>query len=106
MTVAAAADLEHRLEEHRAELTGYCYRMLASPFEAEDLVQETYLRAWRGYGGFEGRASLRTWLYKIATSACLRALERRGRRPMPSGLGAPGDDPEAVLRPGPPEVSW
>jgi RNA polymerase sigma-70 factor, ECF subfamily len=89
----------------RGELLAHCYRMLGSAEEAEDLVHETYLRAWRSYGGFEGRSSVRTWLYRIATNACLTAIDRRGRRPLPSGLGAPSDDPEAPLVAGP-EVPW
>ena len=68
-------------------------------------MQETYLRAWRSYDGFEGRASMRTWLYRIATNVCLTAIERRGRRPLPSGLGGQADDPAAPLVAGP-EVPW
>jgi RNA polymerase sigma-70 factor, ECF subfamily len=89
----------------RGELLAHCYRMLGSAEEAEDLVQETYLRAWRSFDGFEGRASMRTWLYRIATNACLTAIERRGRRPLPSGLGGPTEDPEAPVVAGP-EVPW
>jgi RNA polymerase sigma-70 factor (ECF subfamily) len=89
----------------RGELLAHCYRMLGSAEEAEDLVQETYLRAWRSYGGFEGRASVRTWLYRIATNVCLTAIERRSRRPLPSGLGGPADDPQAQLVSAP-EVPW
>ena len=89
----------------RGELLAHCYRMLGSAQEAEDLVQETYLRAWRSYDGFEGRSSVRTWLYRIATNVCLTAIERSGRRPLPSGLGGPSEDPEAPLLAGL-EVPW
>jgi len=77
----------------RGELVAHCYRMLGSVQDAEDQVQETYLRAWRAFGGFEGRSSVRTWMYQIATRTCLTALQQRARRPMPTGLGAPSSDP-------------
>ena len=92
---AASAEFTQSTEPFRRELLAHCYRMLGSADEAEDLVQETYLRAWRAYGSFEGRSSLRTWLYRIATNACLTALEQRGRRALPSGLGGPSGDPDA-----------
>ena len=94
-----------RTEPFRRELLAHCYRMLGSHHEAEDVVQETYLRAWRAWGGFEGRSSVRVWLYRIATNACLTALQQRGRRALPSGLGAPSDDPDAPV-PDVAEVSW
>jgi RNA polymerase sigma-70 factor, ECF subfamily len=103
--MTASTDFISETGQFRSELLAYCYRMLGSADEAEDLVQETYLRAWRSYDGFEGRSSVRTWLYRIATNACLTAIDRRGRRPLPSGLGAPGDDPAGPVQAGP-EVPW
>jgi RNA polymerase sigma-70 factor, ECF subfamily len=103
--VATARDLELQLEQHRRELTAYCYRMLASPFEAEDAVQETFLRAWRGFERFEGRAALRSWLYRIATNVCLDLLSGRERRARPMDLGPAAEPIEANLNTLP-EVTW
>ncbi len=98
-------ELEEALESCRRELLAHCYRMVGSVDDAEDLVQETYLRAWRAREGFEGRASPRTWLYRIATNVCLTALARRSRRFLPSGLGPPGTDPLGPVELAP-DVDW
>jgi RNA polymerase sigma-70 factor (ECF subfamily) len=90
-------DFVTKADPYRRELLAHCYRMLGSVYDAEDLVQETYVRAWRSYDRFEGRSSMRTWLHKIATNACLNALESRSRRPLPIGLGAPSSDPAGPL---------
>src|SRR6201993_4553634 len=95
--VPAQEDFIEQAAPFRAELIAHCYRMLGSVHDAEDLVQETYLRGWRAYEAFEERAALRTWLYRIATPACLRALENRARRVLPAGLGAAEVDPEADI---------
>ena len=98
-------DLERQLEQHRSELTAYAYRMLGSTFEAEDAVQETLLRAWRSFEQFEGRSSLRSWLYRIATNVCLDMLNGKQRRARPMDLG-PAQSAETALPPPLPEVTW
>src|SRR5687768_18433136 len=82
-------DFDSLTERYQRELLAHCYRMSGSVHEAEDLVQETFLRAWKASGDFEGRSSVRTWLYRIATNVCLTNLEGRPRRPLPAGLGTP-----------------
>jgi RNA polymerase sigma-70 factor (ECF subfamily) len=99
------ADLDSQLERYRRELTAYCYRMLGSAFEAEDAVQETLLRAWRNFDRFEGRAALRSWLYRIATNVCLNMLSASQRRARPMDLG-PASTAEATLGPELPEATW
>lgn len=96
---------DEAFRELRGELLRHCYQMTGSYHDAEDLVQETYLKARRGIDGFEQRSSLKTWLYRIATNTCLTALRHRGRRALPSGLGAPTDDPDAPPSPDP-SVQW
>ena len=105
VSVLAPADLERAFEEHRRELVGYCYRMLASPFEAEDAVQETMLRAWKSLDRFEGRAALRSWLYRIATNVCFDLLNGKERRARPMDLG-PSREPIAENLNTLPEVTW
>jgi RNA polymerase sigma-70 factor (ECF subfamily) len=108
MTEARADDEDFgRLSEpFRRELLSYCYRMLGSVDDAEEVVQDIYLDAWRAYDAFEGRSSLRTWLYRIATRACFKALEKGKRRPLPADLGAPQTNLDAALGPQAKELPW
>jgi len=107
MTVPTAMDddLQQQLEGHRLELRAYCYRMLASPFEADDAVQETFIRAWRAYDRFEGRSTLRSWLYRIATNVCLDMLRSVERRARPMDLG-PAREPVLANLNELPEPTW
>ncbi|MFD7786919.1 sigma-70 family RNA polymerase sigma factor [Streptomyces nojiriensis] len=103
--LATDVDLDTAMDRYRVELTGYCYRMLGSSFDAEDAVQDTYIRAWRGYATFEGRSSLRSWLYRIATNVCLDLLNAGNKRARPMDLTAPQHQASAVLNERP-EVTW
>ncbi len=105
LSLAAPRGLEVEFEQYRRELTAYCYRMLASPFDAEDAVQETFIQAWRAYERFEGRSALRSWLYRIATNVCLDAISGRERRARPMDLGPAREPVEANLN-ALPEVTW
>ena len=105
-SAAPPAPLDQQLEHYRRELTGYAYRLLGSTFEAEDAVQETLLRAWRAFDRFEGRSSLRSWLYKIATNVCMDLLAGRRRRLRPMDLGPAGPADERLLGDPLPEVTW
>lgn len=104
-SVPDVAEFSARTEPYRRERVAHCYRMLGSVDEAEDLVQDTYLRAWRAYGSFEERASLRAWLYRIATNACLTALHSRRRRELPSAVVPPSPDLSSVA-PAPGNAAW
>ncbi|MFC8246869.1 sigma-70 family RNA polymerase sigma factor [Streptomyces chartreusis] len=105
-TTADRDEFVRLTDPYRREPLAHCYRMLGAVDEAEDLVRETYLRAWRSHDGYEGRASSRTWLHRIATNTCLTALESRARRPLPSGLGGPAEAPEEPLTAPLTDVPW
>src|SRR5262245_51206239 len=94
---------ELQIEAHRAELTGFCYRMLGSAFDAEDAVQEAMVRAWKSLDRFEGRAALRSWLHRIATNVCVDMLNGRARRARPVDFGSPAAEFPAELGTRPPE---
>ncbi|MDR8407382.1 RNA polymerase subunit sigma-70 [Nonomuraea sp. 3-1Str] len=106
LTGATRDEFLREADAYRGELIAHCYQLVGSVHEAEDLVQETLLRAWRGRDSFEGRSSLRTWLYRIATNVCLTALRHRSRRVLPSGLGAPADDPDTAMALAPAGTRW
>jgi RNA polymerase sigma-70 factor, ECF subfamily len=106
ITTDSGEDFARLAEPFRRELIAYGYRMLGSVDDAEEVVQDVYLDAWRAYERFEGRSSLRTWLYRIATRAFVKALERRKHRPLPSDLHAPTADPTARVLAGDPELAW
>ena len=106
MSSRAIDRFEEETEPFRREVLAHCYRMTGSAQEAQDLVQDTYLRAWRAFDRFEGRSSIRTWLYQIATNVCLTSIDHRSHRPLPSGLGPPSSDPYAATDSLVVDVAW